>query len=643
MNNLRICLTWISTFSLVGASLGLEGCGSKDKEPVPVVQQSSPDAAAATPVANQQADPQQQQQTANQQQAATQQQPIQLPDVNLTPEGLDELLAPIALYPDPVLAVMLQASVDPQQVMDGGNWLTMDQNQNLKEAALDQASSKAGFTPVMQALLHYPSVVDMMCTQFDWTKQLGAAYSADPKSVLGSVQRLRAIAVDNGALKTSDQMKVDVKKDQGQEVVQIAPANPKVVYVPQYDPQQVFSTTTTTTNPDGSTTTTTTTSGPAPTTSTNTTVVVQQQPQQQSSGVSTGSAVMIGLLSFGAGIAVGAAINNNNYYYPAWGYGGVYYGGRPYYPPPYYPHYHGGWGPSYGYNRPVHYGNNNIYINNNHYNNNYYNRFNNNSNLNSNYKPMPVHYNNKPNGVYANSMGNRPGSNQGVKYNRPNNGNNYQGNAQTRPANQPNRPAGGNNNNGQVGSNVAQRPGNNAQPGNTVAPRPGNTAGGTNNNWKGQSTYQGNKTGGANGQTRPGSVNTGAPNTRPGGVNAGGPSGNNKFGNANVDRGYGQQSGGRQNTGAPATRPSTGNTPAARPATGNAPASRPAPNNQTRPAPTQTASPRPQQQSKPSAFGGSSNPSADHSASDRGRASMGAPQHTGGGASRQAAPKNVKR
>src|SRR5260370_19339885 len=115
---------------------------------------------------------------------------------------------------------------------------------------------------------------------------------------------------------------------------------------------------------------------------------------------------------------------------------------------------------------------------------------------------MPVHYNNKPNGVYANSMGNRPGSNQGVKYNRPNNGNNYQGNAQTRPANQPNRPAGGNNNNGQVGNNVGQRP--------------GNTAGGANNNWKGQSTYQGNKTGGANGQTRPGSVNTGAPNTRPG-------------------------------------------------------------------------------------------------------------------------------
>src|SRR6516164_8880820 len=84
-------------------------------------------------------------------------------------------------------------------------------------------------------------------------------------------------------------------------------------------------------------------------------------------GGSTGSAVLIGLLSFGAGMAVGAAINSNNYYYPAWGYGGVWYGPRPYYPPPYRPVYYGGWHGGYNYNRPVHYGNNNIYINNNNY------------------------------------------------------------------------------------------------------------------------------------------------------------------------------------------------------------------------------------------------------------------------------------
>ena len=659
MNNFRVYLAWVSTFSLIGAPIGLEGCGSKESTPAPVVSQTAPasqDAAQGAPASNQQQDPQSQPQGGQQQAADQQQQPIQLPDVNLSPAGLDELLAPIALYPDPVLAVMLQASVDPQQVMDGGNWLTLDQNQNLKEAALDQASSKAGFTPVMQALLHYPSVIDMMCTQFDWTKQLGAAYSADPKAVLGSVQRLRAIAVDNGALKSSDQMKVNVKQDNGQEVVELAPANPKVVYVPQYDPQQVFSTTTTTTNPDGSTTTTTTTSGPAATTSSsNSTVVVQQQ----SSGVSTGTAALIGVLSFGAGIALGAAISSNNYYYPSWGYGGVYYGGRPYYPPPYHPYYGGGWGPSYGYNRPVHYGNNNIYINNNHYNNNYYNRFNNNSNLNPNHKPMPVNRPNKPNGVYQNSMGNRPGYNQSANYNRPNKGNGNNNNGYQGGQNRP-----GSNN----GNNVSQRPGNNNtgnlngrpgnnnnQPGNNAAQRPGNANGGNNaSNWKGQTTYQGNK-GGANGngQTRPGGGTNGTPGTRPGGAtNTGTPNarpgsgqtnGNNKFGNANVDRGYGNQSGGgRQNTGAQ-TRPAPGGTtPAARPSTGNAAAGRPAQNNQTsRPAATQQPSARPAQQSRPSggAFGGASNPSADRSASNRGRQSMGAPQQHQQAARPASAPK----
>ena len=318
-------------------------------------------------------------------------------DVNLTPAGLDELLAPIALYPDRVLAVMLQSAIDPQEIMDGGNWLALDENQSLKEAALDEASKKAGFTPVVQALLHYPSVVDMMCTQFDWTKQLGAAYKADPRAVLDSVQRLRAVAVDNGALKSSPQMKVDVSQQNGEQVVQLQPADPKVVYVPQYDPQQVYSTTTTTTS--GGTTTTTTTTNGAPVTSSSNTVVVQQQ-----SGVSTGTAALIGILSFGAGIAVGMAINRTTIITIRAGATADAITAAVRIFTSYRPYYGGGGGLPNGYNRPVHYGNNNIYVNN----NNYYNRFNNNSNLRPNYKPMPVHYNNKPNGVYANSMGNRP-------------------------------------------------------------------------------------------------------------------------------------------------------------------------------------------------------------------------------------------
>lgn len=576
---------WISTLLMITANIGWEGCGDS---------RSSPETAAAQPVATSApsgnapaADPNQQQQQAQPQgtpPAQAQQASQQLPEVNLTADGLDELLSPIALYPDPVLAVLLQSSVDPQQVMDGGNWLVLDENKNLTGAALDQASSKAGFTPVMQALLHYPTVVDLMCTQFDWTKQLGAAYQANPKAVLDAVQRLRAQAVDNGALKSGPQMTVNVAQDNGQQVVKVEPTDPKVIYVPQYNPDQVFQTTTTTTRPDGTVTTTTTTSGPAPaaSTSSNTTVV-----QQQSSGVSTGTAVAIGLLSFGAGIALGAAINNNNYYYPSWGYGGVWYGPRPYYPPPYRPVYYGGWhGGGYYYNRPVHYGNNNIYINNT---NNYYNRFHNNTNLNANYKPRPVPYNNNPNSTYARNMGSRPEARQGVNY-RPNPGNTtynrpnttYNGNANARPAT----------------GNAANRPG--AGGGGTQAQRP--ATGINDNNWKGRNTYAGAKNPSGdrgfaqNGGTRPttGNFQANRPNT----------------GNATYNR---------PNAGNTATRPTNTNQPAARPSHNNQAASRPA-TQQNR-----------VEQNRGGAFNGTNNARAEKTASNRGRASMGAQQHGGGG------------
>jgi len=579
MKRLQALLSWISVILLLTADLGLGSCGAKEASSAPAVQQEQ---AQQGQVQQAQAQPAQAQQ-------------IQLPEVNLTPDGLDELLAPIALYPDPVLAVMLQASVNPQEVMDGGNWLALDQNQNLKEAALDQASSKAGFTPVMQALLHYPTAVDLMCTQFDWTKQIGAAYQASPKAVLDAVQRLRAQALDNGALKSSSQMKVDVTQNDGQQVVELKPADPKVVYIPQYNPDQVFqSTTTTPTRPDGTTTTTTTTTGPTPAStsaSTNTTTVVQQK-----EGVSTGTAVMIGLLSFGAGVALGAAINNNNYYYPSWGHGGVWYGPRPYYPPPYRPVYYGGWGPAYGYHRPVHYGNNNIYINNT---NNYYNRFNNNNNLNANYKPRPVPYNKNPNSTYSRNMGGQPSARQG--------GNNRRatantGNVNTRAAtgNNQNRPSGAN-----TGNNAAvQRPatGNNSQ------------------NWKGQTTYHG----------RNNQVNGGTTPNR----------------NPSSDRGFAQNGGTRPTTGnlqanrpntgnAPTTRPSTGNMSASRPATANQPSARPANANQpaSRPA-AGTQMPNRQPSSGGGAFGGASSAKEDRAASNRGHASMGANSGAVGGRKR---------
>jgi hypothetical protein len=583
MKFFKMCVSWMTSLLFLSGTLGTEGCGAKDALPTPTVQQASQPSSTGTA----------QDQVASADQTH---QSVQLPEVNLTTDGLDELLAPIALYPDPVLAVMLQASVNPQEVMDGGNWLAVDENQKLKEAALDQASEKAGFTPVMQALLHYPSVIDLMCSQFDWTKQLGASYQSNPKAVLASVQRLRAQAVDNGALKSSPQMKVDVKQDQGQQVVELKPGDTKTVYIPQYDPAQVYGTTTTTTTNGGTTTTTTTTTGAAPSTTivnNNTTVVKEKE------GVSTGTAVMIGLLAFGAGIAVGNSMSHNHYYYPAWGYGGVWYGPRPYYPPPYHPIYYGGWHGGYHYNRPPYYAHYNVNVN---VNNNYYNRFNNNGNMNPNYKPRPVPYNSNPNGTLAKNMGNNPANKSGVNY-KPGS------TAATRPA--------GGNNAGNI-----QRPSTGNTP--STAQRP--SAGNQTSDWKGQSTYQGNKNAQTRPATTPGNANTGNMN-KAGGMQPGKtPSG---------DRGFPTQGGTRPNTGntqasrpttgsGQATRPSAGTMPSARPATGTAQTSRPASGSQQAARPTTQPSSRPQSGGG-GAFGGASDPSSDRAASNRGHSSMNAP------------------
>lgn len=267
----------------------------------------------------------------------------------VTPEALEALLAPIALYPDPVLAQVLAASTNPQMVLDAGNWLIG--NPDLKGRALDEAAEPLGFSPSMRALLQFPEVVDMMCMQLDWTTQLGEAFTADQAGVLDAVQRLRKQSADVGNLKTSDQLKVETEEQEGKEVITVEPADPKVVYVPKYDPVAVYA-------PPPATI-------PPPTT---TTVV------QEKEGYSTGAMVTTGLLAFGAGLLVAEVFDDDDdydNYYPNYGYGGMYYGGRPYYPPPpgaYRPPYGGAYRPANGYNRPPNYqngfNNNTIIVNN---------------------------------------------------------------------------------------------------------------------------------------------------------------------------------------------------------------------------------------------------------------------------------------
>ena len=270
--------------------------------------------------------------------------------------SVDDLVAPIALYPDQVLAQVLAISVNPQEVLDLGNWLL--QNQNLQGDAATNAAKQAGFSPSAQYLAMFPQVVDNMCQQMNWTRQLGEAFKSNQAGVMDAVQRKRTQAQQMGNLSSSPQMKVENKKaDNGEKYVEIQPANPKVVYVPQYNPVTIYN------NPAPA--------APAQTTTTTTS-------EKSESGVSTGTAVAIGLLSFGVGMAVGSTFNNNYYPYPAWGYSSVYVARRPYYPPAYRAPVYGGYRPAYGYNPPGNYRwnqyNRNTNVN---VNNNYYNRFNN--------------------------------------------------------------------------------------------------------------------------------------------------------------------------------------------------------------------------------------------------------------------------
>ena len=287
----------------------------------------------------------------------------------MQPAVLDELLAPIALYPDALLAQIFAAATYPQEVMDGGNWIVAHPELN-GQAAQDEAA-KAGFGPSMQALVLFPTVVDMMCQNFDWTKQLGSAFNTDQAAVLAAVQRLRAQAAEIGNLKTTPEQKVETQSVAGQQVIIIQPADPKIVYVPVYNPTVIYTT------------------PPPP-------VVV--------AGPTSSDVVAAGIFGFAAGVILTSIISDNHYPYPNWGYGGVWYGGRPWGGPVYVyrPHYgYGGYPPGYrpgwGYRpppnypnawnrpRPVHYGNNNTNITINQ--NNYYNRFDKNQNLKPGSKP----------------------------------------------------------------------------------------------------------------------------------------------------------------------------------------------------------------------------------------------------------------
>ena len=153
-------------------------------------------------------------------------------------EELDQLLAPIALYPDSLLAQILMASTYPLEVVQAGRWIKA--NQTLKGDALSAALEKENWDPSVKSLVNFPQVLDLMNEKLDWTQKLGDAFLAQQKDVMDTVQRLREKAEAQGNLKSSEQQKVIVEKET--QTIIIEPANPQVVYVPTYNPTVVYGT-----------------------------------------------------------------------------------------------------------------------------------------------------------------------------------------------------------------------------------------------------------------------------------------------------------------------------------------------------------------------------------------------------------------
>src|SRR5437773_3245570 len=154
-------------------------------------------------------------------------------------DQLNSLVAPIALYSDPLLAQTLAASTYPLEVIQLQQW--MAKNPDLKDKALADAVSKQPWDPSIQGLVAYPDVVTRMADNIQWTTDLGNAFLAQQSDVMDAVQRMRAKAQGTGNLKTSAQQVVQTETvASGKQVIEIQQANPDVVYVPSYDPVVVY-------------------------------------------------------------------------------------------------------------------------------------------------------------------------------------------------------------------------------------------------------------------------------------------------------------------------------------------------------------------------------------------------------------------
>jgi hypothetical protein len=191
----------------------------------------------------------------------------------LSADQLQQLVAPVALYPDALVAQILGAATFPDQIAAASGWL--QENKSLTGTPLMQAVDKQQWDPSVKALTQFPSVLDNMAKNLSWTSSLGEAYHSQAADVMTAVQVLRGKAKAAGNLKSGSQITV---VQQSPQVIVIQPTNPQVIYVPTYNPTVVYG-------------------APVAT-----------------PGYSTAAVVTTAVVAFGIGIAVGAAMNNS------WGY-----------------------------------------------------------------------------------------------------------------------------------------------------------------------------------------------------------------------------------------------------------------------------------------------------------------------------------
>ena len=375
ISGLRSILSLVLSAVVLLCSPGIEGCRKEAAKP-------------AAPAAS-----------------TAQQQPPPTAYAALTPDQLYQLVSPIALFPDNLVAQVLAASTFPDQVAAADTW--MQQNASLKGAQLMQAADQQPWDVSVKAMTQFPDVLHQMATSLAWTSSLGDAYFNEPQSVMNAIQVMRQRAQAAGNLKSTPQQTVSTQPSAPAsagpassgaaqttvvqappQTIVIQPAQPDVVYVPQYNPQVVYG-----------------------------------QPVASPPGYSTGDMVATSLISFGLGVAVGAAINSG----PCCGWG-----------------YHS-WGCGWNnstvvYNRNTYVSNSNTFANR----NAYYNRAYNNRAYADNYNRANYnranYANNRayqnPNNRANNFNTNRPGATQtpqfNQRYNQPQYRNNQNLGGQTR-------------------------------------------------------------------------------------------------------------------------------------------------------------------------------------------------------------------